>query len=886
MPDASSAAADATSNPDGIALRRRLAELPLDQLVSMLSGASFWTTEAIDAAGVPQLVLTDGPHGVRRQPADADHLGIGGSEKATCFPTATCLAASWDPDLVTEVGAAIGLEARSLGVGVLLGPGLNIVRHPGGGRTFEYFSEDPVVSGRLAAAMIRGVQSEGVGACPKHFVANNTESYRLVSDSTVDPRTLRELYLRGFEIAISEGAPWALMTSYNLVNGVHPSDDTFLLRDVLRDEWGFDGLVVTDWGGVNDRVAGQRAGLDLEMPSSGGAHDASVIDAVRSEEISRELVLDRAVTVAELAQRSAAEFASRPDPDVADLEHHRLARRAAAAGTVLLTNDGTLPLRPDVDVAVIGAFAHRPRFQGAGSSQVNATRIERARAHLEERITGSVRYSPGYDPATGEATPTQLRDAASIARGADVAVVFVGLPPIGEAEGLDRRTLSLPGGHDALVSAVCAANPNTVVVLVAGAPTLLPWADRPAAILAAHLGGQAAGAAIADVLLGDVEPSGRLTTTFPDSPVFPAAANFGDTRRQVHYREGLYVGYRATTTAGDTPRFGFGHGGSYTTFEWADIELSTGEPSTENALATVAVTVRNTGERAGSDVVQVYLRAIDPPLYRPDRELATFAKVHLAPGESRTLQLSIPGRSAECFDPVAGRWCRPGGRFEVLVAASAHDVRATLPVDVDGDLNDGQLIALRNQPGASGPADASMVADDDEFAAMLGRPIPEPWPVLPFTIHTVIDELGATRAGRLARAAFLKVADRQRTKMLGSNPDPVLLALSEQMIREAPLRFLVSMSGGAGSIKAFDGLTTLLSALRLNRNRSAPPLRSDLLAPPATSSSPQPDGTRSPRWASCAATMQSTCSLAPTAHWSTTLRPRRRSIASRSTPLT
>ncbi len=771
--------------------RERLAELPLERQVALLSGGSFWSSEAIPELGLTAVTLTDGPHGVRRQPDGADHLGIGDSVPATCFPTASCLASSWDPELLHEVGAALGDEALAGGVGVLLGPGLNIKRHPGGGRNFEYFSEDPLLSGRLAAGMIRGIQSTGVAACPKHFVANNLESYRMVSDSVVDERTLRELYLRGFEIAVREARPRTIMTAYNLVNGEYVADSHRLLRDVLRDEWGFEGLVVTDWGGINDRVAGVRAGVDLEMPSSDGAHDGAVIDAVESGDLDADLVLDRVAAVARLIQESP----SGPALPVDEVEHHRIARRAAAAGTVLLTNDGILPLDDSLDVAIIGGFAAEPRFQGAGSSQVVPTRLDDARRHLEERLTGRVRFLSGYD---------DVRAAAELAGDADVAVVFVGLPAIDEAEGFDRSTLALPAVHDELVTAVCAANPRTVVVLANGAPVLMPWADRPAAIVESYLGGQAAGSAITSVLVGDVEPGGRLAESFPASMVFPSEENFTGSTRQVQYREGLYVGYRFHDTARVAARFAFGHGLSYTSFHWSDVDVGN---------RTVSLTVTNTGERAGSDVVQVYVRDVESTVYRPDKELAGFAKVHLAPGASADVEIPLDERSFAFYDVDELRWRTETGAYDVVVARSSVDVHATARIDVAGE-------TITSPPtGSAGPGRRRFVATETEFEQMLGHPIPHPVPVLPFNVNTVVDELDATRLGRLARRAFLKVADRQTAKLLGDDPDPVLVALSERMIREAPLRFLVSMSGGSGSIKAFEGLTKLLSALRITGRR-------------------------------------------------------------------
>lgn len=789
-------------------LRTQLSALPLDRLVGLLSGSDFWNTKPVPEADVPSFMLTDGPHGVRRQPDDADHLGIGQSIPATCFPTASNLGSSWDVVLLEEVGAALGREARAGGVSVLLGPGLNIKRHPGGGRNFEYLSEDPVLSGRLAAAMVRGTQSEGVAACLKHYVANNAESYRMVSDSIVDQRTLRELYLRGFEIAVRESSPWSVMTSYNLVNGTYVADSKELVSDILRDEWGFDGLVVTDWGGVSDRIDGIRAGVDLEMPSSGGAHDRAVIEAVESGELPKETVVDRAVAVAAAARRGRDEIAQHDRDPIDEVAHHRLARRAAAAGTVLLANDGTLPLSPDRSVAIIGSFARLPRFQGAGSSQVVPTRVDDARRHLEERLTGEVRYAEGYDAGTGASTPHQLRHATELASAVDVPIVFVGLPGIDEAEGYDREHLALPTAHDELVTAVCAANPNTIVVLTNGAPILMPWAGLPAAIVEGYLGGQAGGSATVDVLLGDCDPGGRLAESFPASMVFPSEENFTGRTRQIQYREGLYIGYRFHDTASVAARFPFGHGLSYTSFEWSQpIVTGTGTD------LTVELTVTNVGDRAGSDVVQVYVRDVESTAYRPDKELRAFSKVHLEPGTSQIVQLTLNDRAFAFWHVDDSRWLVESGDYEIIVAGSSTDRRGVVTVHIDGE--------TISEPtrGARGPGRNRFVATATEFEAMLGHSIPAVTPVLPFTINTVIEELSATRLGRLTQAGFLKVAERQTAKLLGSNPDPVLAKLSERMIREAPLRFLVSMSGGSGSIKAFDGLTKMLSALRITGRR-------------------------------------------------------------------
>ena len=475
-------------------------------------------------------MVTDGPHGLRKQLGKADHAGLSDSVPATCFPTASALGSTWDVALLEEVGAALGRESRIADVSVLLGPGLNIKRHPAGGRNFEYFSEDPLLSGKAAAAMVRGIQSAGVGACVKHFAANNQEDFRMRLDTIIDERTLRELYLTGFEIAVTEGRPWTAMSSYNQVNGEHTGESRRLLTHILREEWGFDGLVMSDWLAVADRPAGVAAGMELEMPSSHGAWDARVAAALDSGALS-EVALDRAcVRVVELllraaAGRSAGELFERLDKDA----HHQLARRAAAAGTVLLTNDGLLPLAPSGRVALIGAFAEHPRYQGAGSSLVQPTQLDTVLDALRERLgeVAELDYVPGYDPETGQTSAVQLARATASAAAADQVILLVGLPAAYESEGFDRDDLRLPQGQDAIVRTVLDANPRTAVVVIAGAPVELDWADQPAALMFGYLGGQAAGSALVDVLFGDVEPGGRLAESFPVAVAqLPAQDNF------------------------------------------------------------------------------------------------------------------------------------------------------------------------------------------------------------------------------------------------------------------------------------------------------------------------------------------------------------------------
>lgn len=771
---------------DALAPGAIVAELDLATKVQLLSGAGTWSLEPVPTHGLDQIFVADGPHGLRFQGRTGDHLGLAGAAPATCFPTAATLGSTWDTELLSEVGAALGDEAAALGVSVVLGPGLNLKRHPAGGRSFEYLSEDPLLSGKLAAAMVRGIQGRGVGTSIKHFAVNNHESHRLVVDAVVDERTLRELYLTGFEIAVKESSPWTVMCAYNQVNGVYASEHRELLTTILRDEWGFDGLVMTDWGAANDRAAGIEAGLDLEMPSSDGAFDAEVLRAVADGRLSTEAVDRCAERVVALLQRGRPETAPTVDRDA----HHELARRAAAAGTVLLANDGVLPLAASGRIAVVGAFAEHPRFQGAGSSQVTPTRVDRALDALRARVGGAaeVTYAPGYDPSTGEASPSEIDRAVADVLAADVAVVFAGLPAPLESEGFDRPTLDLPAGQVRLIEAVAATPTPVVVVLSNGGVVHVPWADRVEGLLECWLGGQAGGSAAVDVLVGDAEPGGRLAESIPHHVAqLPADRNFPGAPRQVEYREGLAVGYRFHDTASVPARFPFGAGGSYTSFEWSDIQLSG-----EGTDLTVQVQVANTGDRPGSEVVQVYVRDVESSVHRPDKELKGFAKVHLAPGERQVATVALDRRSFAVWDAAAHGWLVEAGRFEIVVARSSTDIESTLVHDVDSD------DVLTPVPGP-----AALVATDAEFAAMLGRPIPTPPPIRPFTRNSTLEDLETTFVGQRLSELVVRMGIKRAAQEF-PDPDEATVAMIRSAVREGPLRALVLLSGGVISFEVLD----------------------------------------------------------------------------------
>ncbi|HWJ86295.1 MAG TPA: glycoside hydrolase family 3 C-terminal domain-containing protein [Cellulomonas sp.] len=671
-------------------VERILAGLTLEEKASLTSGSDFWHTQGVERAGVPAVMVTDGPHGLRKQAEDADHLGLGDSVPATCFPPAAALGSSWDPALLHRVGEALGRETRANDVAVLLGPGVNIKRTPLCGRNFEYVSEDPFVAGVLGTALVAGIQSQGVGTSLKHFAANNQETDRMRVSADVDERTLREIYLPAFEAIVKNAQPWTVMCSYNKVNGTYASQNHWLLTQVLRDEWAFEGLVVSDWGAVHDRVPALAAGLDLQMPAAGPRPDEEIVAAVRAGTLD-EAVLDVAARrVLRLVERSLPAGGGSFDVD----EHHALAREAAADGSVLLKNepvDGTPLLPLSGDFLVVGEFARTPRYQGAGSSQVNPTRLDTALDAL-----GDVPFEPGFTIAGGPAGDDEVLAAAAVAaaRTAGTVVVFLGLPGPDESEGYDRPRLGLPDNQVALLEAVAAANPRVVVVLANGSAVSVPWRDRAAAILETWLGGQAGGSAVADLLHGRRTPSGKLTETIPhrltDTPAF---GNFPGEAGHVRYGEGILVGYRWYDARELDVAYPFGHGLSYTSFTYSDVSATV---SGEGADATVdvRVTVTNTGDRAGAEVVQVYVRDPEAAVLRPVRELKGFTKVALEPGASQQVTVTLDSRALAYWHPGLHRWVVEGGAFVVEVGASSRDLRGAVTIDVPGEPTWGPLEAM------------------------------------------------------------------------------------------------------------------------------------------------------------------------------------------------
>ncbi len=664
-------------------VRSIVQQMTLEEKAALCTGATAWTTTAIERLGVPDLWVSDGPHGLRRL-AKADEMGSE-SLPATCFPTASCTASSWDRDLLGQLGEALAEEALALGVGVILGPGVNMKRTPVCGRNFEYFSEDPYLAGELAASFINGVQGKGVGTSLKHYAANNQEYQRMTMSSEVDERTLREIYLPAFEIAVKKAQPWTVMCSYNKINGIYGSEHYNLLTEILKDEWGLEGLVVSDWGAVHDRVEALRGGLDLEMPGPRPRRVQDVIDAVRGGALD-EAVLDEAARRILRIVLKAAETLKGKEFDQA--AHHSLARRIAGEGMVLLKNDGILPLKGVPRIAVIGRAAQEPHFQGGGSSHINPTQVDVPLVELEKLAGGAqITFSEGYPPDDSSRADL-ITAATAAARAAEVALLYIALPTYKESEGYERADLDLTGQQVALIKAVTAVQPRTVVILNNGsAITMSDWLHGAAAVLEAWMMGQAGGGAIADVLFGVVNPSGKLAETFPlrlaDTPAY---INYPGGHGQVRYGEGIFIGYRYYDMKEQPVLFPFGYGLSYTTFAYGAPRVSAASFRDVDGV-TVSVDVTNTGPVAGKEVVQVYVRDRAANLVRPPKELKGFAKVSLQPGETKTVTIPLDFRAFAYYHPAYAQWITEDGTFDILVGASAADIRGTVTVELQSTLN-------------------------------------------------------------------------------------------------------------------------------------------------------------------------------------------------------
>ena len=766
--------------------KKQLQALTLEQKCALLSGAGTFTTRAYQKAGIPAITLSDGPNGVRKQAGAADHLGLNPSVPATCFPTAATVACSWDPALGEQIGQAMGEEAAAQEVAVLLGPGLNTKRSPLCGRNFEYFSEDPYLSGKMAASYVRGIQSNGISACPKHFAVNSQELRRMASDSVVDERTLRELYLTGFEIVVKEAKPKTIMSSYNLINGTYANENRHLLMDILRGEWGFDGAVVTDWGGSNDHALGVQNGSTLEMPAPGGDAVRELMQAVQSGKITEADVdarLDELLTLVFDTHAAVQSHSRTFDADA----HHALARRAAAESIVLLKNENDLlPLAEGAKVAVIGDFAQTPRYQGAGSSAVNSIKVDTFLDCLKESGLASVGFAPGFD-RQGKPDAAKQAEAVALAQKAEVVLLCLGLDEIKESEGLDRGDMRLADNQIELLKAVQQANPNTVVVLSAGASLETPWLKHCRTLVYGALGGQAGAGAMLDVLTGKVNPSGKLAETWVNAYAdTPAKDNFAGPGRMVQYREGLYVGYRYYQTAGVPVAFPFGYGLSYTSFAYSNLQAASNG---------VTLTVTNTGKRAGAEIVQLYVAKPRAEVFRPAQELKGFAKVQLQPGESKTVTIPLDDKAFRYWNTKTDSWEVEGGSYELRVGASSADIRLTAVVEVAGTGAPNPYAGKHLPHYTSGKVQS---VPDDEWATLLGRPVQQG--KVKIDRNMTLGELNHSRSP-LGWLIWLVLTALLNASYKHGKPD-----LNVLFQYNMPLRALAKMTSGAISMGMVDGI--------------------------------------------------------------------------------
>ncbi|MCI8824063.1 MAG: glycosyl hydrolase [Lachnospiraceae bacterium] len=762
-------------------------QMTLEEKAAILSGRTVWETREVKRLGISSIFLSDGPHGIRKQAGAGDHLGLNASLEATCFPTAATVANSWNEQLGEEIGEALGEEAQAMEVNVLLGPGLNIKRSPLCGRNFEYFSEDPYLSGKMAAAYVRGIQKKGVYACLKHFAANSQELRRMSMDSVVDERALREIYLTGFEIAVKEGHAKSIMSSYNKINGVYANEDRHLLKEILRDEWGFDGFVVTDWGGSNDHVKGVEAGSNLEMPAPGLDSAREILRAVENQTLDTEELdacvddlLDAILTL----KKSAL-----PDAGFDQEAHHRLAKKAAVESAVLLKNEGNiLPLKSKTKTALIGDFVFTPRYQGAGSSMVNPTKVEALAQTVENYHLQVVGMARGCQ-RNGEPDEEQLKEAVELAKKADVVIYAFGLDELSESEGLDRSHMRIPENQIRLLKELYQVNPNIVGILSGGSAVEMPWHTCCKAILHGYLTGQAGAGALLDLLTGKANPSGRLNETYPlryeDTPAFHY---FPSKERTAEYRESIYVGYRYYDTAKAAVQYPFGHGLSYTEFAYSNLKVT---------AEGVTLTVTNTGEMDGAEVVQVYVGLPGAEVFRPEKELKGFVKIFLKKGESREVSISFDNKTFRYWNEKTGGWETEGGSYRIMVGASVMDIRLTGSVSITGTTKTNPCTKEELPSYYTGKI---RQVEDAEYTKLLGRPIPD---------GSWSGELGRNDAicqmyyakSWLARAIYRRLTAMKKKSEAKGKPDLNIL-----FIYNMPFRGIAKMTNGAVSMEMVDGM--------------------------------------------------------------------------------
>lgn len=781
-----------------------ISKMTLEEKASLCSGKDFWHLKKLEKFNIPEIMVCDGPHGLRKQTGSQDNLGINGSEPATCFPTAATSACSWDPELLREMGGAIAQEALTQGVSVVLGPGVNIKRSPLCGRNFEYFSEDPLLAGEMGAAFINGVQEKGVGTSLKHFACNNQETRRMKVDSVVDERALHEIYLAPFETAVKKAQPWTIMSAYNRINGTFCSENPWLLTDVLRKGWGFQGLVVTDWGANNERVPGLIAGQNLEMPASGGLNDQKIVDAVRAGEVDEALLDERVDQILDLICRAEQTKAYTYACDYA--ANHQLARKIAGESMVLLKNEGgLLPLKAGQKVAVIGEMARSPRYQGAGSSLINPTRLDSAFDCLLEAGV-SVLYAPGYNKTTDQPDDGLIQDACRAAAKADVTLLFIGLTDSYEAEGYDRLHMRLPANHNALVEAVSAATENVVVVLSGGAPVEMPWLGRVKGLLNGYLGGQAGGAAIADIITGRKNPSGKLAETYPlclaDTP---SAKYFPGEQETTEYRESIFVGYRYYDRVKKPVQFPFGFGLSYTEFAYSNLRLGKKSIREGDAL-TVTFQVKNTGSVDGAEIAQVYVAAPESTVFKAPKELRGFAKVFLKAGEQKKVTVTLTERAFAYYNVNLHGWHVESGAYKVLVGASSRDIRLEGMVNVESAQPDAAAPDYRQTAPAYYTGEIQAIPAE-QFEVLLGHPLPPAQRKKgePLDLNCTLEDAKETPWG----ARLNKIVHTVTLKLANGNEETaqMLASLALQM----PIRGFVGMSASMFTEDMAQGLLMILN---------------------------------------------------------------------------
>lgn len=778
-------------------IEKIIKELTLEEKISLLSGEDFWHLRGIERLNIPNIMVTDGPHGLRKQNESSDNVGISNSVPATCFPTASALASSWDDELIYKVGEHLAKECKVENVSVLLGPGVNIKRHPLCGRNFEYFSEDPILTGKLAASFIKGVQSKNIGTSIKHFVANNQETMRMAIDAIIDERTLRELYLKGFEIAIKEASPWTVMCSYNKVNGTFLSENKKLLNDVLKEEWKYKGLVMTDWGACNDRVKGLIAGQDLEMPGNNGLNNSILIEAINQGQISEELLNERVARVIDLILKSKETLNENKDYFDKE-EHHSFARKVSSESIVLLKNQNNiLPLNKNQKIALIGEFAKKPRYQGSGSSLINPLNLTNAYDAFVEELGDNLIYAPGYSVKNETIDMNLEKEAIEIASKADVVLIMAGLTDIFESEGFDRLHLNIPNNHNHLINEILKVNKNVIISLANGSPILMPWKDKVKGIIEQYLGGEASGEALADVVFGKVNPSGKLAETFPNSlEEFPSNYNFPGEPRQVIYSEGLYVGYRYYDTAKVKPLYPFGYGLSYTTFEYSNLNLEIIKKELK-----VRFKIKNIGELEGKEIAQIYISLPDSKIYRPLQELKGYKKVLLKPNESKEIEINVPLSSLEVYYKEGFKL--ESGIYIVKIGKSSENIVLEKKIEINSKnkLDNDNLQIYKNITNNFNPT-------KEDFEKLYGKEIPEIQKTKPYHINSVFNEFKSTLIGKMLHKAITK----QFVKMMSPEKEnEAIIKMVKNMVDEMPFRSVVTFSNGAISKNRAQGLIDLMN---------------------------------------------------------------------------